>query len=157
MMTRQEASAWQAKLFPAQPPGGARPTLLDICQSLRSGVNGSADEWKPENIREVVGMLRATLDTWRPSLGKLTCFDDAVHRLIDATLTEVISYDWWQEKGRGTVYTHDLSEELEALIDRLRLCDGKNADAAVVVWEQCGLLVVEFDRMKAALEAPPCS
>jgi hypothetical protein len=49
----------------------------------------------------------------------------------------------------ATTWTHDLPAEIGVLMDRLATCDGRQADAAVVVWEQCQLIVTEFRRLCA--------
>lgn len=53
-------------------------------------------------------------------------------------------------KSPGTVWTHDLkSGDLDAVLLRLRRCDGRESDAAVIVWEQCQALADEFDRLRS--------
>lgn len=52
----------------------------------------------------------------------------------------------------GTTWTHDIPKSpagLEQCIERLRRTDGTHADAAVIVWEQCQMLVVEIDWLRA--------
>lgn len=49
----------------------------------------------------------------------------------------------------GTAWTHDIPVEIDALLARLRACDGKQADAVVVVWEQSQMLADEVDRLRA--------
>lgn len=55
------------------------------------------------------------------------------------------------EAFHGTTWTHDLPKDadgLEQCIERLRRTDGVQADAAVIVWEQCQALVGEIDRLR---------
>ena len=63
-MTRTVAIAWQARLFPTVALQECRPTLPDICLNLRASLNGAADPWPDEELRDVVLMLQARLDTW---------------------------------------------------------------------------------------------
>ncbi len=75
-------------------------TLPEVCMDLRMAVNGSADGWDVAYIRRVVRMLQSRLATWQPTLyEKSRRVDAAVHALVEATLAEVQSYDWWQEPG----------------------------------------------------------
>lgn len=60
------------------------------------------------------------------------------------------------EQFRGTTWTHDLPKDavgLEQCIERLRRTDGVQADAAVIVWEQCQALVQEIDRFRGEEKA----
>jgi hypothetical protein len=94
-MDRQEAIEWQQRLFPSMKASGlALPMMLpEICLALRSGVNGSADEWAPEHVVEVVAMLKARLETWAPSLNPRDArVDAAVWALIEAVIEEVATY-----------------------------------------------------------------
>lgn len=50
-----------------------------------------------------------------------------------------------------TTWTHDIPVQIDALLVRLRACDGKASDAAVLTWEQCQLLLAEIDRLRAEL------
>jgi hypothetical protein len=78
-MTRTEAVAEQERLFPRLlmrqyvttdvPHHNNRyqllpPTLPEIVLDLRSALNGSADPWPAEQVKEVMDMLQARLDTW---------------------------------------------------------------------------------------------
>lgn len=93
-MTRRRAVEWQEKLF-----GRSHESMLpSICMSVRIGVNGSGDEWEPSLIRETLEMLKARIDTWEDSVcQKEAAVDDAVKNLVQATISEVTSYGWWQE------------------------------------------------------------
>lgn len=58
------------------------------------------------------------------------------------------------EAFHGTTWTHDLPKDpagLEQCIERLRRTDGTHADAAVIVWEQCQMLVMEIDRLRSVI------
>lgn len=52
-----------------------------------------------------------------------------------------------------TTWTHDISVELLALLERLRSCDGKQSDSCIVVWEQCQLLVSAIAALTAQRDA----
>ncbi len=92
-MTHQEALKWQERLFRKCD----YHDLCSICMELRSGVNGYADEWRSVYIKEVIGMLRARLETWREAGKREERMDNAVKELVMATIEEVESYDWRQK------------------------------------------------------------
>jgi hypothetical protein len=48
-----------------------------------------------------------------------------------------------------TNFTHDVPVELDALLERLKRCDGKNFDSTVIVWEQCQMLVEEIASLRS--------
>lgn len=51
----------------------------------------------------------------------------------------------------GTTWTHDLGDDLDALLARLESCDGVKSEAAVILHEKCQLLVREFKRLRELL------
>jgi|AGTN01.3.fsa_nt_gi hypothetical protein len=56
---------------------------------------------------------------------------------------------------KATTWTHNVPHEIGPLVERLRSCDGVNADAAVITWEQCGVLVAQFDRLEKICKERP--
>lgn len=55
----------------------------------------------------------------------------------------------FEPEAKGTTWTYDVPVEAEAVVERLRSCDGRAADAAVVTWEHCQALVHEIDRLRS--------
>lgn len=93
-LSRQVALEWQASQYPGS-------TLPEICMDLRGAVNGSCDPCLPHEVRQAVAMLRVRLKTWAPACSHQSeKFDDAVYRMVVATLEEVDSYDWWQKENK---------------------------------------------------------
>lgn len=85
-MTRHDAITEQDRLF------GPQLMLPEICMNLRMAVNGSADPWPPEQVRETVAMFWARLATWQVQGQRSKRVDDAVRELVAATLAEVEEY-----------------------------------------------------------------
>ncbi len=50
-----------------------------------------------------------------------------------------------------TNWTHNIPVEIGPLLERLRRCDGTQFDSTVIVWEQCQLLVAEYEKLLAAI------
>jgi hypothetical protein len=134
-MTRTEAKAWQARLFPGDDRAGNGLTLPEICAGLRMALNGSADPWPDEVVREAASMLRATRDAWDRS--RQDTFDAAVLLMVDHAIRTAED----ALPKPVAAYTHDIAQEAGALVERLRQVDGTRHDCAVI------LLVREFDRL----------
>lgn len=51
-------------------------------------------------------------------------------------------------------YTNDVpADAVNVILARLRACDGRTSDAAVVCWEHCQAVVAEVERLRAVLLA----
>ncbi len=90
-MRRAAAISRQLELFPAL-KFGPPPSLLEICLVLRSGVNGSAAEWKEVDVKAAVAMLKERLATWIAGSARSKKADDAAKAFIRAIIEEVESY-----------------------------------------------------------------
>jgi hypothetical protein len=86
-VTRREAVAEQTRLFPDA-------TLPDIALAVRAATNGSADPWEPENMREVVAMLRVRLETWDVSPRTLleAKMDRAVREMVSSAIVMGVAW-----------------------------------------------------------------
>ena len=70
------------------------PGILDICISLRCGVNGSCDPLDKKEEKKYIKFLECCLKTWEPSVSPISIvFDGLVYALIKATLEEVKYYN----------------------------------------------------------------
>lgn len=76
---------------------GPNSELTAICMCLRGGVNGSAHQWEPDWIDATLEMLNARLSTWERGGSREERLDNAVKQLVEATILEVRSFDWWQK------------------------------------------------------------
>lgn len=110
-MTRTEACQEQERLFPrglwrkylmSDTPDQSNQyrdislNLCDIALDVRHACNGSADPWEPKELREVLAMLRARLDTWQPNIWRSRAdeplcradvnMDAAVHDMVTAAI-----------------------------------------------------------------------
>ena len=66
-----------------------------------------------------------------------------------AAAHEVIAKRAEKVQAIGTTFTHDIVPgDMDALLERLRRCDGKATDATVIVWEQCQALVKEVESLR---------
>ena len=92
-MTRKEAVAEQARLFPNS------RTLPDICLDLRARINGSADPWPTETVREARAMLYARIETWDESCSSEGYLGRALDSCIKqmATVTVLMADKWLKE------------------------------------------------------------
>lgn len=85
-MNRRLAVREQERLF------GPTASLPEICLSVRAGVNGSAEPWPESSVEETLAMLRARLATWQEGWPREAAVDEAVRRLVAATIAEVEAY-----------------------------------------------------------------
>lgn len=153
------ACEWQEKLFPrmqkrildddGMPTNQTEcipPTLPEICLDLRASYSGASDPWPDDFLAEVVEMLQSRVDTWESRKG-----DDPIDRAVLQMVSEAIRIGRAELRDRkirdliGRVkYTSDC-EELDALLSRIRECDGKYSDCLVLGWDQCQMLVKALD------------
>ncbi len=67
--------------------------ILDICQSVKNGMDGMADEWTDEEILKNWCFLQCCLDTWEPSIYEPSKkYDDCVKRLVIETIELIRFY-----------------------------------------------------------------
>lgn len=66
--------------------------LADICLFLHMAINGSADPWPDQQVRQTVTFLHQRLEHWLPSSPASRNFDDTVRQLVLAVLAEVQHY-----------------------------------------------------------------
>lgn len=88
-MTRQDAIAEQARLFPdpeARYPNEPGLLLTTICLEARASVTGRSDPWPDRDLKATSLMLDARVKTWIPSGSTI---DNAVLTMCRAVVTMI--------------------------------------------------------------------